>query len=167
MDEEGFSGRDGRTTIFDYWSLESLRNWNNNGAFDGGKLTADQLQLRENYRKILNIAKSEPIVAKGEFYDLMYANQNNPYLNSHHQFAFMRKYHNEILLVVVNFDKAEQTVRVRIPDEVFKALGFEENKAATLTDLMTGEETVSTLTIAWPYQVTIPAYSGRILKFTY
>ena len=74
---------------------------------------------------------------------------------------------NEILLVVVNFDKAEQTVRVRIPDEVFRALGFEENKAATLTDLMTGEETVSTLTIAWPYQVTIPAYSGRILKFTY
>ena len=167
MDEEGFSGCDGRTTIFDYWSLESLRNWNNNGTFDGSKLTAEQLQLRENYRKILNIAQSEPIVVNGEFYDLMYANQNNPYLNSHRQFAFMRKYRNEILLVVVNFDKAEQTVRVRVPEEVFQALGFEENKAATLTDLMTGEQTISTLTVAWPYQVTIPAYSGRILKFTY
>ncbi|MBR5297726.1 MAG: alpha-amylase [Parabacteroides sp.] len=167
MDEEGFSGCDGRTTIFDYWSLESLRNWNNNGTFDGSKLTAEQLQLRENYRKILNIAKSEPVVVNGEFYDLMYANQNNPYLNSHRQFAFMRKYRNEILLVVVNFDKAEQTVRVRVPEEVFQALGFEENKAATLTDLMTGEQTISTLTVAWPYQVTIPAYSGRILKFTY
>ena len=167
MDEEGFSGCDGRTTIFDYWSLESLRNWNNNGTFDGSKLTAEQLQLRENYRKILNIAKSEPVVVNGEFYDLMYANQNNPYLNSHRQFAFMRKYRNEILLAVVNFDKAEQTVRVRVPEEVFQALGFEENKAATLTDLMTGEQTISTLTVAWPYQVTIPAYSGRILKFTY
>lgn len=167
MDEEGFSGRDGRTTIFDYWSLESLRNWNNNGAFDGAKLTEEQLQLRETYGKILNIAKSEPIVANGIFYDLMYANQNNPYFNSHRQFAFMRRYENEVLLVVVNFDKAEQTVRVSVPDEVFKALDFEENKAATLTDLMTGEQTISTLTIAWPYQVTIPAYSGRILKFTY
>lgn len=37
MDAEGFSGRDGRTTIFDYWSVESLRNWNNNGLFDGAK----------------------------------------------------------------------------------------------------------------------------------
>lgn len=167
MDEEGFSGCDGRTTIFDYWGLESLRNWNNNGAFDGGKLTAEQLQLRETYGKILNIAKSEPVVANGVFYDLMYANQDNPYFNSHRQFAFMRKYRNEVLLVVVNFDKAEQTVRVRVPDEVFRVLGFEENKAAVLTDLMTGEETISTLTIAWPYQVTIPAYSGRILKFSY
>ncbi|MDO4755701.1 MAG: alpha-amylase family glycosyl hydrolase [Parabacteroides sp.] len=166
MDEEGFSGRDGRTTIFDYWSLESLRNWNNNGAFDGAKLTEEQLQLRETYGKILNIAKSEPIVANGIFYDLMYANQNNPYFNSHRQFAFMRRYENEVLLVVVNFDKAEQTVRVSVPDEVFKALDFEENKAATLTDLMTGEQTISTLTIAWPYQVTITAYSGLILKFT-
>ena len=47
MDDEGFSGRDGRTTIFDYWSLASLRNWITEGAFDGGKLTAEQRQLRE------------------------------------------------------------------------------------------------------------------------
>ena len=25
MDTEGFSGRDGRTTIFDYWSVDSIR----------------------------------------------------------------------------------------------------------------------------------------------
>ena len=42
----------------------------------------------------------------------------------------MRKYQNEVLLVVVNFDKAEQTVRIQIPDEAFKALDFGDNKAA-------------------------------------
>lgn len=167
MDEEGFSGRDGRTTIFDYWSLTSLRNWMNDKTFDGGKLTEEQRQLRKTYAQILNIAQSEPVVTNGVFYDLMYANQNNPYFNSHRQYAFMRKYKNEILLVVVNFDKAEQTVRIQIPEEVFKTLDFEENKAATLTDLMTGESCISTLTVVWPYQVTLPAYSGRILKFTY
>ena len=80
---------------------------------------------------------------------------------------FMRKYQNEVLLVVVNFDKAEQTVRIQIPDEAFKALDFGDNKAAVQTDLMTGENCISTLTAAWPYQVVIPAYSGRLLKFTY
>lgn len=27
MDSEGFSGRDGRTTIFDYWSVDTIRRW--------------------------------------------------------------------------------------------------------------------------------------------
>ena len=144
-----------------------MRNWINEGAFDGGKLTAEQRQLRETYAKILNISKSEQVITDGVFYDLMYANQGNPYFNSHRQFVFMRKYRNEVLLVVVNFDKAEQTVRIRIPDEAFKSLGFEDNKAAVLTDLMTGESCIGTLTTAWPYQVVIPAYSGRLLKFAY
>lgn len=167
MDDEGFSGRDGRTTIFDYWSVASLRNWINGGTFNGGKLTAEQRRLRETYARILNIAKSEPVITQGVFYDLMYANLSNPYLNSSHQYAFIRKFENEVLLVVVNFDKAEQTVRVQIPDEAFKTLGFEDNKAAVQTDLMTKESCISTLTSAWPYQVVLPAYSGRVLKFTY
>ena len=78
MDEEGFSGRDGRTTIFDYWSVESLRNWMNDGAFDGGKLTSEQRLLRSQYVKILNVAKTEQVITQGAFYDLMYANSRNP-----------------------------------------------------------------------------------------
>lgn len=167
MDEEGFSGRDGRTTIFDYWSVETLRNWINDWKFDGGKLTQEQRLLREKYAIILNIAKTEPVIAKGAFYDLMYANSQNPYFNTHRQFVFMRKYLNEVLMVVVNFDKNEQTVRVKIPAEVFQALGFDDNKAAVLKDLLTGETSISTLTTACPYQVTLPAYSGKLLKFTY
>jgi glycosidase len=167
MDDEGFSGRDGRTTIFDYWSVGTLRNWINGGTFDGGKLTPEQRHLREVYAKILNIVKSEPVITQGVFYDLMYVNQNNPYFNSNRQYAFIRKYKNEVLLVVVNFDKADQTVRIRIPEDVFKSLDFEDNKAATITELMTGETNIGTLTEAWPFQITVPAYSGRMLKFKY
>ena len=166
MDAEGFSGRDGRTTIFDYWSVESLRNWNN-GLFDGAKLTPAERSLREMYAKLLNVVRSEPVIVEGAFYDLMYANSGNPYFNPNRQYAFLRKWKNEVLLVVVNFDRADQCVWVNIPVEAFKALDFEDNKPAELTDLLTGETTISTLTDAYPYQVKLPAYSGKMLKFSF
>ena len=167
MDAEGISGRDGRTTIFDYWSVESLRNWNNNGLFDGAKLTPAERSLREMYAKLLNVVRSEPVIVEGAFYDLMYANSGNPYFNPNRQYAFLRKWKNEVLLVVVNFDRADQCVWVNIPVEAFKALDFEDNKPAELTDLLTGETTISTLTDAYPYQVKLPAYSGKMLKFSF
>lgn len=167
MDAEGFSGRDGRTTIFDYWSIESLRNWNNNGHFDGAKLTPTERSLREMYAKLLNVVRSEPVIVEGAFYDLMYANSGNPYFNPNRQYAFLCKWKNEVLLVVVNFDRADQCVWVNIPVEAFKALDFEDNKPAELTDLLTGETTISTLTDAYPYQVKLPAYSGKMLKFSF
>ena len=167
MDAEGFSGRDGRTTIFDYWSVESLRNWNNNGLFDGAKLKPAERSLREMYAKLLNVVRSEPVIVEGAFYDLMYANSGNPYFNPNRQYAFLRKWKNEVLLVVVNFDRADQCVWVNIPVEAFKALDFEDNKPAELTDLLTGETTISTLTDAYPYQVKLPAYSGKMLKFSF
>ena len=167
MDEEGFSGFDGRTTIFDYWSMESVRNWINGGVYDGGKLSSSQKALREMYGKILNIAENEPVIVHGLFYDLMYANSANRCFNLKHQYAFLRKYKNEVLFAVVNFDKAEQTVRVVIPVEAFQYLDIPDNKAATQTDLITGETCISTLTEVCPFQVKIPAYSGRLLKFTY
>lgn len=167
MDEEGFSGRDGRTTIFDYWSVASLRDWNNNGHFDGAKLTPAQRSLREMYSKILNVVRVEPVIVEGSFYDLMYANADNPYFNPNRQYAFLRKWKNEVLLVVVNFDHADQCVWINIPVEAFKALGFEDNKPAKLTDLLTDESSISTLTDAYPYQVKLPAYSGKMLKFSF
>lgn len=167
MDEEGFSGRDGRTTIFDYWSLETLRNWNNDGKFDGGKLTSEQRELREMYRKILNIAKDEPAITKGQFFDLMYANEKNRFFNSRNQYAFLRRYEKEVILVVVNFSHSEQKVWVHIPNDAFRALEFKDNQAAMQTDLLTGEQTITTLTNAWPFKVTLPACSGVVLKFVY
>jgi glycosidase len=167
MDEEGFSGLDGRTTIFDYWSMKTIRQWINNMKFDGGKLSHEQKELRETYCKILRMASSEAALSKGMFHDLMYANMNNPRFNPDRQYAFLRKHENEIILIVASFDKAEQTVCVHIPESAFESCGIEDNKAATVTDLFTGETTVGTLTDAWPYRVTIPAFSGKAIKFSY
>jgi len=167
MDEEGFSGRDGRTSIFDYWSMKSMRLWINDRKFDGGRLPHDQKELREKYSSLLNTVARERAISKGVFHDLMYANLDNPYFNPHRQYAFLRKFENEVILVVANFDKAEQTVRVQIPANAFTACDIEDNKPATVIDLFTGETTIGTLTDAWPYQVTLPAYSGKMIKFVY
>lgn len=167
MDEEGFSGCDGRTSIFDYWSVESLRNWVNDGKFDDEKLTAEQKSLRDHYAQLLHVIKREPVINHDSFYDLMYANPSTQFFNSRTLYAFLRKYKNEVLLVVANFGPSEQKVRINIPEEAFRSLGFEDNKAAMVEDLFTGESGISTLTGAWPYQVSVPAYGGKMLKFTY
>ncbi|MDR2968781.1 MAG: alpha-amylase [Tannerellaceae bacterium] len=167
MDEEGFSGLDGRTTIFDYWSMTSIRQWINNMKFDGGGLSHDRKGLRETYGKILRMVSSEAALREGMFHDLMYANMHNPRFNPDRQYAFLRKHENEAILIVANFDKAEQTVCVNIPPEAFEACEIEDNRAATVVDLFTGETTVGTLTDAWPYRLTIPGFSGRAIKFVY
>ena len=63
-DAEGFSGHDGRTTIFDYWSLSCIRRWLNLGKCHG-PLTDSELRLRSIYSRILNMANSEPAIAEG------------------------------------------------------------------------------------------------------
>jgi glycosidase len=167
MDEEGFSGLDGRTSIYDYWSIKTVRNWINDHKFDGAKLTQEQQDLRAAYAKLLNRVISEPALSKGIFYDLMYANLENPHFDSQRQYAFLRKYGNEVILTAVNFGKREQTVRVQVPSHAFDFCEIKDNAVATVTDLFAGETTVGTLTDAWPYQLVLPPYSGRMLKFTY
>ncbi|MDR1644749.1 MAG: alpha-amylase [Tannerellaceae bacterium] len=162
MDEEGYSGRDGRTTIFDYWSMESLRNW-----LLGKPLSAEQQALRNAYAQLLNIAQTEPAITQGAFHDLMYANTSNPHFNPDRQYAFLRKYGKDLILVVVNFDNTEQTVWLSIPTKAFVALEINDNQAAECTDLWTGKTQIRTLTAACPYPLTLPASSGRILRFSY
>ena len=67
---EGFSGLDGRTTIFDYWSVESLRK----GYYDRKKLSVGQKELENAYSVVLKLANNEAAIREGDFYDLMYVN---------------------------------------------------------------------------------------------
>ena len=88
MDTEGFSGRDGRTSIFDYWSMDSIRKWRNGGKFDGKKITPEQQHLLDFYRLLLTLSTHEKAISCGQFFDLMYANQNGWKFNEHKQYTF-------------------------------------------------------------------------------
>lgn len=107
VDAEGYSGRDGRTTIFDYWSVPTLRRWHE------GKPTTEERRLRAIYRKVLGLCNSEKTLACGQFFDLMYVNQDT--LNPYRHFAFLRHVEGEMTLVVANFDDNEVKTAIRIP----------------------------------------------------
>ena len=106
-DAEGYSGLDGRTTIFDYWSVPSLRRWHQ------GKPTSDERRLRALYRKILRLTASEPTLAQGQFYDLMYVNQDT--LDTRYHYAYLRHCDGRMTLVVANFGDHEADINVRVP----------------------------------------------------
>jgi hypothetical protein len=139
MDNEGFSGVDGRTTIFDYWSLSTVRDWRNGGKFDGAHLSPEALRLRNFYAKLLNICKSEPAIAQGLFFDLMYVNRNNEDFDPNRQYAYIRSVEGQTLLICVNFDSKPVTVGVQIPYHAFDYLKMSACENCTVVDLLTDE----------------------------
>jgi hypothetical protein len=168
MDSEGFSGMDGRTTIFDYWGVKSLQDWSNGGKFDGKKLTPEQLELQRFYKKLLNVTISEKSITDGLMYDLVFANFDNPRFNTHEQFAYFRKYRDELLLIVLNFDDKHLETEVRFPYEAFQYLGLEEGQNYNVSNLLDETEKLPMLTLSSkePFIAHMPAWKGMILKLT-
>lgn len=156
MDAEGFSGVDGRTTIFDYWCVDTLRR----GYFDRSQLHEDERLLEEAYRMILTLANRERAVSDGECYDLMYVNQHI----AGRQFAFLRKSGDEALLVVANFDDREAVCDINIPRHAFDFLKMAEGER-NATDLLTGKPMRLALVTDTPVNMAIPPSGGVVLKF--
>lgn len=164
MDVEGFSGMDGRTTIFDYWGIRSLQAWANHGKFDGKGLSEDQKDLREFYQRLLTVARDNKAVSEGKMYDLEYAQGEN--FNKHEQYAYLRKQDEEVLLFVMNFDDREVEVDVRIPEEAFAYLEQPEWVQASAVDLLTGNKYKQmSLCPTETIHLTLPAWKSVILRF--
>lgn len=165
MAKEGFSGMDGRTTIFDYWSLDTIRKWRNNDTFDGKMLTEDQKALQALYAKILNLCNEEAAISEGLFFDLTYANIQGWSFNEHRQYAFMRKHEDELLLIVVNFEPVPVHVAVNIPAHAFDYLRLVPKEKYIVTDLLSGKKEEVTLLPYAATQTDIGRFGGKILKF--
>ena len=142
MDAEGFSGRDGRTTIFDYWSLQPRFN-----------------ELTQIYNKVLNIARSEKAVSEGLMFDVMYANQQY-----RQQYAFLRKADKETLFVVANFADVPVTIDITIPSHAFDYLNLLE-KAYKAVDLLTGTQVSLVLIRDQQVSIALPPRGAVVYKF--
>ena len=127
FDNEGFAGNNNRSTIFDYWSYDTLRRWWNNGKPSLKNLTAQEKWLRGVYQKVLTLCNAEPALREGSFFDLMYVNLRHEGFNPHTHFAFLRYTEDSVLLIVVNFDKVESDVNVVIPRLAFEMTGLQES----------------------------------------
>ncbi len=163
MDFEGFSGIDGRTSIFDFWSLRSLQAWANNGQYDGGGLDDEQRSLRAFYQRLLCLKRDNRALSEGKMYDLQYAQCEG--FNRARQFAFLRYIKGDLLLVVVNFDDRRVDLRINIPTDAFVYLGLEACTHARMTDLLNGGESFTQpFTDEQPVCLSLDAWKGAIIK---
>ncbi len=161
MDKEGFSGLDGRTTIFDYWTVQSLYH----GYVNRRKLTDGEKSLEKKYSMLLNLANKEKAISDGLFFDLMYANQDGNLFNQSSLYAFLRKCSNEVLLVVTNFSQEEAECSVRLPHHAFEYLNLPE-KTVTASDLLSEGNAISfELKPDCLAHMSVPGCGGRIYKF--
>ncbi len=163
MLSEGFSGIDGRSSIFDYCTVPSLQAWTNGGKYDGGQMTDEQKELREFYKTLLTIANKEAALREGLMFDLEYVQTEG--FNKNKQYAFLRKAGDETVLVAVNFDARTERVRIQIPKAAFLYLEMEEKEKVKMTDLMSGRvyENVP-LNTYQAIEVEIPAWKGVVMK---
>ncbi len=133
--ESGFAGDDGRTTIFDYWSVPEHVKWVNEGQFDGGLLSDEQKQLRQAYIDILKATNEQEAIREGQFYDLHYYNRNEQYTGySDKVYAFVRHTENQVLLIVINFSEKAQMARIKAPEAAWVTFGFEGKETAQIDE---------------------------------
>jgi glycosidase len=129
--DSGFAGDDGRTTIFDYWSVAEHVKWVNGRQFDGGQLSGEQKQLRQAYIDILKATNEQEAIREGQFYDLHYYNRNEQYTGySDKVYTFVRHTKNQVLLIVINFAEESQTARIKAPEAAWVTFGFEGKETA-------------------------------------
>ncbi len=164
MDAEGFSGEDGRTTIFDYWSVDTIRRWRDGGKFGTGRLSARELALQAFYTRVLTLCNSERALREGDFYDLMYANNGSDWFNADKCYAFVRRKDKDLLIILANFEDAERRTAVFLPRHLFDFFQIQGKGEVMAAELLSGGEERITFDANQCTLTDIPACSGKILK---
>lgn len=165
LESEGFSGADGRTTIFDYWSLSTLRRWL---ADVGGQtsLTAREQWLRRLYRTVLRACNEETALSEGSFFDLMYVNYDNPTVNPHRHYLFIRCHGREVIVVALNFGAEKASMSINIPQHALDILGIQAAVNARATDLLSGAAGVKTFSSKVPFETEVEPFGAVVWKLT-
>ena len=131
MDEEGFSGRDGRTTIFDWWSVGSVRRLRK--VIESGEyksldvktlvkagMKREEAEVFVRFAEATRLAASDPAVTMGTTYDLCYCNLSSDGFDKNRHFAFLRDHEDHTILFACNFSNREAHIRLTIPEHAFE-----------------------------------------------
>ena len=167
MLQEGFSGKDGRTSIFDWCSAPSVV------RMLKGNLLPDEEEILGIYREMLSVVSGSMAIMKGETYDLQYANYSNPNFDSRNCFVFARKFTSsplsesfhrggntllnennnygtdELVIVAVDFSQSHSSAKINLPQEFFRYWQIPYGKLDPYTQL----------------EVSFNKYGVAILKF--
>ena len=160
MNEEGFSGKDGRTTIFDWWSISSikrLRQVIQTGEYktlEPGKLVKAGMKKEEaevfcKFAAALRFAAIDEAIRQGTTYDLCYCNMGSDGFDKNRHFAFLRDHENHTLLIAANFSGTDTKMKLRIPEHAFDWMGIPVTES---------------LNTSTEIEVDVPAFSGTIVN---
>ena len=163
MEAEGFSGSDGRTTIFDYWSVASLRKLT--AKRPEAKFTKQEKELYDFYRRVVRLCRSERALADGNFYDLQYANYERSHgYNCDRQYAFIRQSTGgQTLLIVANFDAVPIHAGVVVPTHAFEYLSLRRGMRSARC-LLSGQIQTLDFKPDTPLYIDVPAYGAVVLE---
>lgn len=133
-EDAGF-GKPSRTSIFDYVGVPHHQRWMNDGKFDGGQSTEQEKQLRDFYKRLLNVSISQPAIM-GQIKELHKYNIQNSQGYNQDIYSFVRYNEDQKLVVISNFD-TENTYEfeLQLPKELIAEWGLDKTEYS-LRDLL-------------------------------
>jgi len=159
---EGFSGDDGRTTLFDYWGVTEHQKWVNNKLYDGGQLSPEQKALRQFYGDLLRFCSSNTAIMHGDYFDLTEANvalKNS----SDRNVIFGRADGTEKLIIVAGFGAKPERIKVKLTDEAVNKMGLEKGGQYIARDLLRSGMDIG-FDDQLQFEIDVPPYSVFIFK---
>lgn len=126
-EDAGF-GKPSRTSIFDYIGVPHHQRWMNNGKFDSGKSTPEEKELRDFYKRLLNVSISQPAIM-GEIQEIHQHNSQNSKGYNQDLFSFVRYSKDQKLIVISNFD-SENTYEfeLQLPKELIDQWNLDKSE---------------------------------------
>lgn len=148
----GFSGDDGRTSIFDYCSMPMHAQWVNNLEYDGASLSRHALALRNCYRSILQLLHAEDVFSTGHYYSLMWSNPPSNSFPSDKVFAFFRYNNQKCFLVLVSLQNTRVALHLKIPEHAFQHIPALSHTSINACDRLYNGEKFSIAPHDWQQQ---------------
>jgi glycosidase len=131
-----------RTSIFDYVGVPHHQRWMNGGKFDGGQLSASELDLRDFYKRLLNFTRSSSALM-GKYADLHHWNRLRSEGYHDRLFSFARWSNDQKVIVFSNFsDQAGFTGKLHVTAPVIKDWGLKDG-SYQLKDELYGKNIVT------------------------
>ena len=151
MYQEGFSGKDGRSTIFDWYTSDKVRKLWRYIHGDMKALDRKDVALLERYRSALTQATGNRAVISGSTYDLCYCNLSSDGFCVDRHFAFLRDCGDDTVLVACNFSNVDAEMELSIPEHAFQWLELNETE---------------TLNHNKPIHLKVPAMDATVVKLS-
>ena len=96
----------------------------------------------------------------------MYVNYQNPTLNPHRQYVFLRSYDGVTLLIAVNFSADSCDLAINIPRHALEMLNIPEGEVMS-REMLSGETDLKTVSSTEPFATMIPPYDAVVWKIVH